>query len=53
MRSSPLAQVRPVPLDAENKVDEVEHMVIVPRQVLEDVRRTVHVDKMIESADRM
>ena len=44
---SPISQVRPVPLDAEDEVDQVKHMVIVPRQVLEDVRCTVHVDKVL------
>ena len=48
VRYSPLAQVRPVSLDTEDKVDEVKHMVIVPGQVLQDVRCTVHVDKMFD-----
>ena len=47
MRYSPISQVRPVPLDAEDEVDEVKHMVVVPRQVLQDVRCTVHVDKVL------
>ena len=53
VRYSPLAQVSPVALDTEDEVDEVKHMMIVPGQVLQDVRCTVHVDKMIQSADRM
>ena len=48
VRYSPLAQVRPVALDAEDEVDEVKHMVVIPGQVLEDVRCTVHVDKMFD-----
>ena len=48
VRYSPLTQIRPVSLDTEDEVDEVKHMVIVPGQVLQDVRCTVHVDKMFD-----
>ena len=48
VRYSPLAQVSSVALDTEDEVDEVKHMVIVPGQVLQDVRCTVHVDKMFD-----
>ena len=47
---SPIPQVRPVALDAEDEVDEVEHVVVVPRELLQDVRRAVHDVGMLTQA---
>ena len=42
VRYSPISQVRPVPLDTEDEVDNVKHIVEVLGEVLEGFGRDIH-----------